>query len=311
MALGQKDISVVFCIDRSGSMCCSQPVAGKFKIKGDNTGSMKDLMKFSDGSDQFLQGERNVTYVSRMQCLQAAIDQQIADMANGAADRKLGLVAFNNEVTVVGDGVQDPQTVTGDKLEDYDYLINNGSEQGKLRMQHKIGETSKKLTEKLMGLEETGPTALGPAVATSIAMAAEGAPGSQVVICTDGLANVGLGAFDEAKEPEQLAKVEEFYERIGEFAKQKGLTVNVVSIIGDECNLESLSKLAEITGGNVERVDPVSLTKNFANILAQPIIASNVVAKVKLHKGLQFRNENPQWLSEDKTMLVRDVGNVT
>jgi hypothetical protein len=35
---------------------------------------MKELMKFGDGSDQYLQGERNVTYVSRMQCLQAAID---------------------------------------------------------------------------------------------------------------------------------------------------------------------------------------------------------------------------------------------
>ena len=30
---------------------------------------MKELMKFGDGSDQYLQGERNVTYVSRMQCL--------------------------------------------------------------------------------------------------------------------------------------------------------------------------------------------------------------------------------------------------
>ena len=39
-----------------------------------------------------------------MQCLQAAVDQQITDMANGSSDRKLGLVAFNNEVTVVGDG---------------------------------------------------------------------------------------------------------------------------------------------------------------------------------------------------------------
>jgi len=144
-----------------------------------------------------------------------------------------------------------------------------------------------------MSLEETGPTALGPAVATSIAMAAEGAPGSQVVVCTDGLANIGLGAFDEAVTEEQLAKVDEFYERVGEYAKSKGLTINIVSIIGDECNLDSLSKLAELTGGNVERVDPVSLTKNFSNILSQPIIASNVTAKVKLHKGLQFRNENP------------------
>lgn len=65
-----------------------------------------------------------------------------------------------------------------------------------------VKATQKKLTEKLMGLEETGPTALGPAVLTSIALAAEGATGSQVVICTDGLANIGLGAFDEAKTPE-------------------------------------------------------------------------------------------------------------
>jgi hypothetical protein len=29
----------------------------------------------------------------------------------------------------------------------------------------------------------------------SVAMASKGAPGSQVIICTDGMANVGLGAF--------------------------------------------------------------------------------------------------------------------
>ena len=178
-------------------------------------------------------------------------------------------------------------------------------------MKNKINETHKQLTKKLMELEETGPTALGPAVATSIAMAAEGAPGSQVVICTDGLANIGLGAFDEAKSTDEIARVDEFYERVGQFAKSKGLTINIVSIIGDECNLDSLSKLAELTGGNVERVDPIALTKNFSNILSEPIIASNVVTKVKLHKGLQFRNEQDQNLSADKSLLVRDIGNVT
>ena len=108
-----------------------------------------------------------------------------------------------------------------------------------------------------------------------------------------------------------MAKVEEFYERCGEYAKQKGITVNIVSIIGDECNLDSLTKLAELTGGNIDRVDPVSLTKTFANSLAAPIIATNVVTKVKLHKGLMFRNELDQVLSEDKTMMVKDIGNVT
>lgn len=66
-----------------------------------------------------------------------------------------------------------------------------------------------------MAIEETGPTALGPAVLTSVALAAEGKPGSTVVICTDGLANVGLGAFDDAKSEDEIAKVKEFYERVG------------------------------------------------------------------------------------------------
>jgi hypothetical protein len=30
-----------------------------------------------------------------------------------------------------------------------------------------------------------------------------------------------------------------------------------------------------------------------------------------LHKGLEFRNEDPINLSEDKTLMVRDLGNVT
>lgn len=83
-----------------------------------------------------------------------------------------------------------------------------------------------------------------------------------------------------------MAKVKEFYERAGQYAKSKGLTINIVSIIADECDLETLSQLAELTGGEVQRVDPISLTKNFANINQLPIIATNVVAKIKLHKGL-------------------------
>lgn len=56
-------------------MCVSKAIAGKYNLKGDKMKEMKnDLMKFSDGSDQRLQGDHNVTYVSRMQCVQSAID---------------------------------------------------------------------------------------------------------------------------------------------------------------------------------------------------------------------------------------------
>jgi hypothetical protein len=62
-----------------------------------------------------------------------------------------------------------------------------------------VKDSAKALQEKLFKLEETGPTALGPAVVSSVAMATQGAAGSTVVICTDGLANIGVGAMDEAK----------------------------------------------------------------------------------------------------------------
>ena len=71
-----------------------------------------------------------------------------------------------------------------------------------------------------------------------------------------------------------MASIDEFYERVGQLAKSAGVTVNIVSIEGDECNIDSLSKLAELTGGNVDRVNPTTLTKNIAATLSVPVIAT-------------------------------------
>jgi hypothetical protein len=86
--------------------------------------------------------------------------------------------------------------------------------------------------------------------------------------------------------------------------------VNIISIIGEECNIDTLSKISELTGGEVQRVDPKNLIDNFSNILNLPVLATNVQLKVKLHKGIEFRNEDAASLSEDKTILARDLGNV-
>jgi len=49
-------------------------------------------------------------------------------------------------------------------------------------------------------------------------MATQGEPGSKVVICTDGLANVGIGNFSIYNSPEQMEKADVFYKRVGEVA---------------------------------------------------------------------------------------------
>lgn len=68
---------------------------------------------------------------------------------------------------------------------------------------------------------------------------------------------MGLGAFDEIKTEEEVKKVDAFYESLGELAKNNGITVSIISIEGEECNIDTLSKIAEISGGAVERVDPI------------------------------------------------------
>jgi len=58
--------------------------------------------------------------------VQAAIESQVEVMKNEYPKRKVGLVTFNNEVTVIGDGTQNPDIIRGDKLTNYDFLLENG-----------------------------------------------------------------------------------------------------------------------------------------------------------------------------------------
>ncbi len=114
-------------------------------------------------------------------------------------ERKVGIVTFSSEVQIIGDGTNIPSIVAGDKLLNYDVILENGIKCAETVMTKPIKETKKALETKLMAIEESGPTALGPGIFSAIALAGEGAPGSLVIVCTDGLANVGLGNFDDSR----------------------------------------------------------------------------------------------------------------
>ncbi|CAF4293891.1 unnamed protein product, partial [Rotaria sordida] len=62
--------------------------------------------------------------------------------------------------------------------------------------------------------------------------------GSKIVICTDGLANRGLGSLetaqdervDEALKLEALAQGNRFYAELTERAREKGVSISVITI---------------------------------------------------------------------------------
>ena len=86
----EQDISIIFCIDISGSMGVSQVISGKYKLKYDKNESLKEFNSFGDGSYQWLNSEnRNSTYITRIQCVQIAIESQIISMAKAYPNRKI------------------------------------------------------------------------------------------------------------------------------------------------------------------------------------------------------------------------------
>ncbi len=42
-------------------------------------------------------------------------------------NRKVGIVTFNNEIAVIGDGTANPIIIAGDKLNKYDEILNLAS----------------------------------------------------------------------------------------------------------------------------------------------------------------------------------------
>eukprot|EP00826_Nyctotherus_ovalis_P031174 TRINITY_DN2488_c0_g2_i3.p1 TRINITY_DN2488_c0_g2~~TRINITY_DN2488_c0_g2_i3.p1 ORF type:complete len:562 (+),score=186.15 TRINITY_DN2488_c0_g2_i3:80-1765(+) len=309
---GGEDITLMFCIDVSGSMCVTQPIEGRMALKYDKLKKLQTLKKFGNGSQQYTQGERaNQTYVSRMQCVQTAIESQLKGLSSGAPKRKVGIVTFSNDVALIGDGTLPPKVYAGDKLTNFEGLLEASQKDADAYMTKPIEATQADLIKGLERIEESGQTALGPGLVVALGAALKGIPGSRVIICTDGLANVGIGSIENLENEKTAKETEEFYKKVGELARAKGVSISIVSIVSEECNLEMLSPLADLTGGDIIKVNPMNLSSDFASILSESIVATNVELRMKLHKGLTFRNENPAQISEDGSLLVKPIGNAT
>lgn len=74
-------------------------------------------------------------------------------------------------------------------------------------------------------LEEGGQTALGPALLLSVTIA-KAVPGSKVIVCTDGMANIGLGSLDVGDDEAAYEQASAFYKDVGTMATEAGLVLH-------------------------------------------------------------------------------------
>eukprot|EP00830_Metopus_es_P007313 TRINITY_DN1693_c0_g1_i2.p1 TRINITY_DN1693_c0_g1~~TRINITY_DN1693_c0_g1_i2.p1 ORF type:complete len:307 (-),score=70.12 TRINITY_DN1693_c0_g1_i2:4-828(-) len=102
-----------------------------------------------------------------------------------------------------------------------------------------------------------------------------------------------------------------FYNTVGLYAQEHGVVVSVLSLVSSECKLDLLSPIAELTGGDILRVDPLNLSKDFSSLVSEKIIATSVVVKVRLHKVMKFTDIPEQYLSADQSVYIQEVGSAS
>ncbi|CAF1560005.1 unnamed protein product, partial [Didymodactylos carnosus] len=224
---------VFFLIDISGSMSTTTLVNGTFQMP--NAQKQKQYAAEHFDGAQMIRQHRQ-THVTRLQGVQMAVDANLDNLVKVNPTRRAALLTFNHELTYYGDGTRDPLIIRGDKLNSEEELRREAAQANADELKP-IKETKKKLIDRVYDLEEGGQTALGSAVIFALNVASK-RQGSKIVICTDGMANRGLGNLETANDEKseknvRLQAIEEgnqFYGNITAIARDKGVSISVITI---------------------------------------------------------------------------------
>uniref|UniRef100_A0A3B5AX05 Circularly permutated Ras protein 1-like n=1 Tax=Stegastes partitus TaxID=144197 RepID=A0A3B5AX05_9TELE len=266
-----EDTLVVFCVDISGSMSITTEVPSLFGPP---------------------------TYISRLQGIQDALQGALSSILQESPRRRVALVTFNDEVVVYGDGTRTPLSLRDWALIDEQHIWQLSSA---FSVPHCIAETHLQLRQRVKDLREHGATGLGPAVLASVAVASR-YPGSKVVLCTDGRANIGLGELEQPASPD----APDFYGRLAQRAVDSGVIISVMTFEGTDCRLADIGRLADATGGQVNIVSIGTVAAAIQSVSVDSVLATGATATLLAPDGVYFPYED-----EDNHKVVKEIGNIT
>jgi small GTP-binding protein len=320
-AANEQDL-VCFLVDVSGSMSVSQQLPrgfGLFQLQVNAAGGqsardverkqLQEALGLSDAemAQQMRSAASAEPHVTRLECVQAAISIALAEMARAKPRTQVVLVTFADDVRVYASAKEPPMVIAGDKLNSVEQLRTACSKLS-LSAVPQVASDREALVERVMQLTEGGATALGPALVVATAIAAL-KKNATVTLCTDGLANVGVGALDGASAAEMRA-ASAFYRDIAAFAKSASTSVSVVAIEGGgRCALNELKALSGATGGTMTVAKPFEVQRRFREVIDNPVLASNVRLCAHISAGFAF--VDPTAVAEQRRTIQLDVGNAT
>jgi hypothetical protein len=228
---------------------------------------------------------------TRLMAIQAAVHTQIEAIRKTSPDTVVSLIGFAAGIEVYGDGLDEELFVNESDapFDSFDRLSNLGYEYRHLSS-NPVHTSCDMLLERLYKLTARGITALGPAVAIACGMVKSN-PGSKIIVCTDGVANHGIGNLT-------LPSGKQDYVTIANFAKKHGTSISVLSVEGEKCELDALGTVADLTNGSIEIVNPLDMATAMEEMLRKQTIATNLTAKVLLSKPLKTEDNSPIYIRE-------------
>jgi len=165
-----------------------------------------------------------------------------------------------------------------------------------------VGSASERLMTTVANLRPSGNTALGPALSVGVGLAS-GRPGTKIVLCTDGMANNGVGAIQKNKECL-------FYADIARRAAEEGTCISVITMEGEDCSMENLGACADLTGGQVEMVDLEKMCTNLGSMLANTVVATGLEMTIIVGCGATLKGQQSECIG-CACIATHAVGNVT
>ena len=276
----------IYCLDVSGSMDQSTEmsrVTSEWRSQRDRT---------SYGTE----------YVTRLAAIKQALNRQLERLAIDQPDRKVQLIKFSSEVDILRDNGTHHRCTADFKK--YEALVDEGKKFAMDMSVPPISESCSNLMAKVDSMRTEGCTALGPAVSEAIGIAM-GTSGSEIVLCTDGAPNQGVGGGASFGED---GNKDNFYRKVGNHARENGIVISVLAVEGEPMELQKVSRCAEISGGTINVLNPLEMIRQLRLISQNYVVATAVSITLQLHEEMEV---NDTRYPKGSSRVVKEIGNAT
>ncbi|XP_062584325.1 circularly permutated Ras protein 1-like isoform X2 [Saccostrea cucullata] len=275
---------VVYCLDISGSM------GGITQLPE----LQAEWKKQRDG--EHASGSNSVT---RLQAIQEALLRQLERLHLDNPDRRVIFLTFESKVEVYGDCSDNTiQTVPSSIHNEFEPLLSYGEKYSTEHQIKPLTESYQKIVTEVNKLKPKGCTSLGPALSVAMGIV-NGSVGSEIILCTDGAPNGGIGNMN--RDPN-------FYVEAGQYAKKKNITISILAVEGERTGLEKVSKCADISGGTVNVLNPLEISRQLRLISQNYVIATYVTVTLFLHPELEV--DDPRF-PKGSSKIIKEVGSAT